>query len=485
MKYKLISTAIVLFLSISVYSQNTQNYEAEDAITNDSVQILNDISASGGKCLLFDKYDSVNWVCEAKTEGWYKISVRYKAIKGDVAQNILINGKKQGVGFSICNNWNDAYFDAYLRAGKNNISLLPGYGQIHIDFLSLPYNTTYFKPSLSPINGAFYKKQPATISVFANAKGKKLKSVYAENNTIGFQTEDFPHIEGAYHIKLSNESLARLPIGNHNLHFTFNDGSFAQYNLKVKDAVKKAGLTLIMFDIEHGNSVLVILPNGKRLLIDSGKEEYARSVIMPFLDRNKIEKIDYFIITHYHDDHTGAKDEIIKKYNVSNFYDYKSFNAGDTVKLDQTIVSILNTFADGTHENDQSLSFLLSWNGFTYSHGADNYANTQDRILKKYGSSVLADVFYANHHFHGSVNPEFIIKTNPSLVVVSAEQSVYARGAFTEVYKEKTEKVLYSAHARLKETLLTLEVGTIVIRINGAGDWDYETYRDWKDIKGL
>jgi beta-lactamase superfamily II metal-dependent hydrolase len=128
------------------------------------------------------------------------------------------------------------------------------------------------------------------------------------------------------------------------------------------------------------------------------------------------------------------------------------------------------------------MSFLLNWNGFTYSHGADNYATSENRILKKFGNRISAQVFYANHHFHGSVNPNFIIKTNPALVVVSAQQAVYARGAYSDFYKEQTEKYLYASHARLIETLLTLETGTVVIRVNSGNDWWYETYRDDKDI---
>ena len=386
------------------------------------------------------------------------------------------------MGFSMCNNWNDAYFKSYLQKGKNEITLLPDYGNIDVDYLSIPEDSLYLLPAISPVNGVFYKDHPAALTIFTDAKGKKLRTIYSSERIIDFQTKDFAYLEGAYHITLSEESLTSLPLGNNPLHFEFDDGSTVQFLLNVKETVDYIALTLIMFDVDHGNAILVLLPNGEKLLIDSGKEVYAKSVVMPFLDYNNIDTIDCFITTHYHDDHTGARDEIIKKYNVQHVFDYTSFRSGDTIKWGNTVTTILNAYADGTGENDRSLSFLLNWNGFTYSHGADNYAQNQDLILKRFGNAVSADVFYANHHFHGSVNPNFIIKTNPALVVVSAQQAVYARGAYADIYKEKTEKTLYSAHARLTETLLTLETGTVVVRVNNSGNWCYETYRNNKDI---
>ena len=55
--------------------------------------------------------------------------------------------------------------------------------------------------------------------------------------------------------------------------------------------------------------------------------------------------------------------------------------------------------------------------------------------------------------------------------------SKYVRlGLFgAQVYREQVERYLKSVDARLRETLLTVEVGHIVTRIRGADDWTYET----------
>lgn len=469
-------------LPFLLIGQNRRIYEAENAQITESVIIKNDNTASNDKFLLIKKTGTIKWVVDNNSAGWFKMSLRYRNVGGDNVQTIDVNGKRSGMGFSMCNLWSDAFLNIRLHKGKNEITLIPDWGNMEIDYLSIPDDSLLLLPVISPIKNVFYKDHQATLSIFVDAKGKKLKTIQCKDKKIEFQTNSFSFKEGAYHVVLSKESLMTLPIGTNTFNLIFDDGSIVQYFLQVKETFSHTELTIIMFNVEHGSSTLILLPDGKKMLIDSGKEEYAKSVVMPFLDYNNIDTLDYYLLTHYHGDHIGAKDEILKKYNVQKMLDYKSFVSGDTLKMDKTILTILNAFGDGEDENDKSLSFLLKWNGFTYSHGADNYAQTQNRILKRFADLLPAQVYNANHHFHGSVNPNFIIKTNPSLVVVSAEQGVYARGAYINTYKELTEKYLYAAHARLKETLLTLEAGTVVIRVNDSTDWWFESYRDNKDI---
>jgi hypothetical protein len=60
-------------------------------------------------------------------------------------------------------------------------------------------------------------------------------------------------------------------------------------------------------------------------------------------------------------------------------------------------------------------------------------------------------------------------------VLVSAEQAVYARGAYTTVFKQDVEGYLKTANRRFREALLTYDVGHIILRITDAGHWTCET----------
>lgn len=69
----------------------------------------------------------------------------------------------------------------------------------------------------------------------------------------------------------------------------------------------------------------------------------------------------------------------------------------------------------------------------------------------------------------------FYRTVDPALVLVSAEEALYARGAFSTCFKQNVEPYLKSTNARLREPLLTQEVGHIILRIQDATHWTYET----------
>ena len=220
------------------------------------------------------------------------------------------------------------------------------------------------------------------------------------------------------------------------------------------------------------------------MLVDCGQDWIRDQIIIPLLDRHDIQKIDYFILTHYHDDHDSGDDglKIRKEYDVEKFYDYKSFKTGETFKIDNVSFKILNSFQDGDEENTQSLSFKMEYNGFVYVHGGDIYAENQQKILKNFPADVEADVYYANHHFHGSVNVDYVRAVNPAIVLVQAQEAIYARSAYMVNFKQEVEKYLIENQKRYKEDLPNLEVGTVVIRVNGKNDWTYETYQHTKEV---
>jgi competence protein ComEC len=167
---------------------------------------------------------------------------------------------------------------------------------------------------------------------------------------------------------------------------------------------------------------------------------------------------------------------------VEKFIDYNTYPTGYEWTQDSVHFKILNSYADGEEENTRSLSIRISYNGFVYVHGGDTYAVNQQKILDRFPADVPAQVFHANHHFHGSVDPDYIIATHPDLVILQAQEAIYARSAYMVKYKQESEKVLNAGRSFPIETLPALEVGTIVLRIKNAGQWGYETYRKQDDL---
>ena len=70
----------------------------------------------------------------------------------------------------------------------------------------------------------------------------------------------------------------------------------------------------------EGDSILIVSPSGKSVLIDAGDAGKGK-VVLDTLKRYKIEKLDYFIATHPHPDHIGGADEVINAIKVANVID--------------------------------------------------------------------------------------------------------------------------------------------------------------------
>lgn len=65
----------------------------------------------------------------------------------------------------------------------------------------------------------------------------------------------------------------------------------------------------------NGDSILIISPTRKTVLIDSGDTGKGKAVLEA-LKRNNIQQLDYFIATHPHPDHLGGIDEVLKTVKV-------------------------------------------------------------------------------------------------------------------------------------------------------------------------
>jgi competence protein ComEC len=70
----------------------------------------------------------------------------------------------------------------------------------------------------------------------------------------------------------------------------------------------------------NGDSILIISPGGRTVLIDAGDTGKGK-VVLDALKRYKLQQLDYFVATHPHPDHIGGADEVIKATKVLNVID--------------------------------------------------------------------------------------------------------------------------------------------------------------------
>lgn len=457
-----------------VYAQLNIPKQENNALTN-NLDIISEKLALNQHFMRLKDSGSVLWNSTVPKSGYYNLKIRYRAFNGSKEQYLIKNNDTIPIGFSMAEQWNEFSQAFHFIKGENKIGLAASWGNMDIDWLML--TKTNINLDISPNKQIFIKEIEQPLVFKIDNYHQEITRILLNGKPISFSVKKFPYQECAVQLILDNNQLNSFAPGNYSLKVELKKHKIYA-NITIKEKAEKAKLIIIVPNVEHGSSVLIRLPSGKNLLIDSGKSWVRDSIIIPLLVKHHIDTIHTFIITHYHGDHdSDDKGALIKKkFHVQQFIDRSTFSTGTELKQDGVTIKFLNGTANGDKENSQSLAFKISYNGFNYLHGADNYAANQIKMMKNFPDDIKAHVFYGNHHFHGSLSPDFIIKVNPDIVLVQSQEAVYARSAYMDDYKNKALKVLNAKRESPIETLLALEIGATVISVNSDKDWWYRTH---------
>ena len=95
-------------------------------------------------------------------------------------------------------------------------------------------------------------------------------------------------------------------------------------------AARDTALQMVSIDVEGGGGTLFVTPDGKSLLIDTGNPEQSRVTgdhpsserIVNAAHALGVKKIDTLIITHYHSDHIGGIEGLLKRIPIGTVIDH-------------------------------------------------------------------------------------------------------------------------------------------------------------------
>jgi len=111
-------------------------------------------------------------------------------------------------------------------------------------------------------------------------------------------------------------------------------------------AESSKSLRVYFVDVEGGQATLFVTPEGNSLLIDTGwpgnNGRDADRIVAAAHDAG-IQKIDYVLITHYHDDHVGGAPQLAAKIPIGTFIDHGENREPGAQKLYDAYKALLDS----------------------------------------------------------------------------------------------------------------------------------------------
>lgn len=223
------------------------------------------------------------------------------------------------------------------------------------------------------------------------------------------------------------------------------DGSLPQ-PVRAGDSLPRT-MRIYMIDVGQGDSALVIFPDGRTMLIDSGEDRQGKAIIS-LLGRLGIGAIDILVSSHGHPDHVhGFSGVISKGYATPDTaaYSYEDgswngitwcgLNPGEVIYgsggAAATCYAVGGRIFDGTYvepgkdKNARSAVLNVKFGGFDYLTGGDLSGSGSHNVEGPLGDALAAlrihvDVFKVHHHgSRHSSNLHFLQSIMPEFAMIS------------------------------------------------------------------
>ncbi|MFC1850377.1 ComEC/Rec2 family competence protein [candidate division CSSED10-310 bacterium] len=213
-------------------------------------------------------------------------------------------------------------------------------------------------------------------------------------------------------------------------------------------------LKVVFFDVHQGDAVLISTSSNKHFLIDGGQgaSKYASfdagtQVIIPYLKKHKIKKLDQVIMTHPHADHVGGLVSLLEQIPVTEVIDpamsygsslYKRFlllieskgiqwteaRDGHLFNWDDDVTAQVmgpKELFEGTRSdaNNNSVVIKVMYKATSFLFTGDAESESELDLLD-YRANLRANVLKVPHHGgEFSSTEEFVRMVRPMIAVIS------------------------------------------------------------------
>ncbi len=233
-------------------------------------------------------------------------------------------------------------------------------------------------------------------------------------------------------------------------------------------------------DVGQGDSTLIVCGE-HAMLIDAGDDSKGTQ-IQNYLQKQKIEKLDYLVLTHPDADHIGGAPVIIGKFEIEKVFvsnyekDNKTYQkliqaldnkrlkyttpkVGAQYSLGAATITILAPGKEYDNPNDASIALLVQNGDHTFLFTGDADEEAEQDILDS-GMEVSADVYQVGHHgSKTSTSEDFLEAVNPVYAVISCAEG--------NEYGHPHAQTLNALRANGVKVYRTDEAGTIIASSDG------------------
>ncbi|HEU4415487.1 MAG TPA: ComEC/Rec2 family competence protein [Candidatus Angelobacter sp.] len=226
-------------------------------------------------------------------------------------------------------------------------------------------------------------------------------------------------------------------------------GTVAFYSAAPRTEPAKLEVTAI--DVGQGDSLLIVSPEGRTMLIDAGGSnfpthsefDFGEDVVAPYLWSRGIYHLDLVVLTHAHGDHIGGLARIVQDFQpkelwvgvnpatpalkalyetaAANHVRIQQHTTGEVLQWGGTTVRVLSPPADWQPKlapsNDDSLALLI-----TFKNSSALLAGDLERKMERFiaAESPRADLLKVAHHGSAtSTTPELLAAVKPRFAVIS------------------------------------------------------------------